>query len=235
MPVLSIESRPPGPGYRALQHSVSSKLVCASGATASVSGRQERQTCLRLQATDTHAAARPSPWRWLQRTFRKRENIYYVCDRLKGPSMESLAELWASCFDNLELLTAQGVADVTTAIDHSFTVTYAFVECTDDDALSSDDAAEPRLIGAARTLSDGQFAAQVLDVCVHEDYRRQGIGSKLVKQICEHTKGSGPQSLAVFAGSVRTTIACSATAQHSNPLLHSNTAAQQHSSPLLHC
>jgi ribosomal protein S18 acetylase RimI-like enzyme len=148
------------------------------------------------------------PWQWLQRTFRKRENTYYVCDRLKGPSMKTVAELWASCFDNLELLTAQGVADVTTAIDHSFTVVYAFVECTDDDALSSDDAAEPRLIGAARTLSDGQFAAQVLDVCVHDDYRRQGIGSKLVKYICEHTKGCGPQSLAVFAGSVRTTTAC---------------------------
>jgi GNAT superfamily N-acetyltransferase len=44
---------------------------------------------------------------------------------------------------------------------------------------------EDRLVGFARALSDGRFAAYVEDVMVHEAYRRRGVGEKIVVLLLE--------------------------------------------------
>lgn len=41
----------------------------------------------------------------------------------------------------------------------------------------------PRLIGAARALSDREYHATIYDVAVHPDYQRQGIGTRLVNEL----------------------------------------------------
>jgi GNAT superfamily N-acetyltransferase len=38
----------------------------------------------------------------------------------------------------------------------------------------------PRLVGAARALSDREYHATVYDVVVHPDYQRRGIGTRLM-------------------------------------------------------
>jgi ribosomal protein S18 acetylase RimI-like enzyme len=40
-----------------------------------------------------------------------------------------------------------------------------------------------RLVGFARAVSDGFFRAYIEDVVVHEDYRRNGIGQKLLLRL----------------------------------------------------
>jgi ribosomal protein S18 acetylase RimI-like enzyme len=134
---------------------------------------------------------------------RTNKKIVYVSGHAEAPPMEDLAALWASSFDRPELLAPEGVANVTKAIQHSCTVNYVFCETEEEDGLSEGRLPIRQLIGFARTISDGHFAAQVLDVCVHEQYRKQGIGAKLVKNICIDTRKAGPQSLAVFVGRVR--------------------------------
>ena len=42
-----------------------------------------------------------------------------------------------------------------------------------------------RLVGFARALCDEAFNGYIGAVCVHPDYRRQGIGTELVSQITE--------------------------------------------------
>lgn len=41
----------------------------------------------------------------------------------------------------------------------------------------------PRLVGAARALSDREYHATLYDVAVHPDYQRQGIGARLVNEL----------------------------------------------------
>jgi ribosomal protein S18 acetylase RimI-like enzyme len=42
-----------------------------------------------------------------------------------------------------------------------------------------------RLVGFARALCDEAFNGYIGTVCVHPDYRRQGIGTELVTQVTE--------------------------------------------------
>lgn len=42
------------------------------------------------------------------------------------------------------------------------------------------------LIGFARVLTDFVYKAFVFDVIVRADYRREGLGSRLMNQLCEH-------------------------------------------------
>ncbi|MFL5733092.1 MAG: GNAT family N-acetyltransferase [Chloroflexia bacterium] len=42
-----------------------------------------------------------------------------------------------------------------------------------------------RMVGFARALCDEAFNGYIGTVCVHPDYRRQGIGTELVNQITE--------------------------------------------------
>lgn len=43
--------------------------------------------------------------------------------------------------------------------------------------------AGPRLIGAARALTDFEYHATVYDVVIHPDYQRQGIGGELMREL----------------------------------------------------
>ena len=48
-----------------------------------------------------------------------------------------------------------------------------------------------RLLGMARALSDGVSDAYILDVVVHPDYRRQGIGRRLVSTLANYLASFG--------------------------------------------
>jgi len=54
--------------------------------------------------------------------------------------------------------------------------TYVFGFCTADN----------RLVGFARVLTDGVFKAIVFDVIVASEYRRTGVGARLMNAIIEH-------------------------------------------------
>ena len=43
----------------------------------------------------------------------------------------------------------------------------------------------PRLVGAARALSDLEYHATIYDVAVHPDYQRRGIGTRLMNELLQ--------------------------------------------------
>jgi ribosomal protein S18 acetylase RimI-like enzyme len=54
-----------------------------------------------------------------------------------------------------------------------------------DRTVGAFDDADNNMVGFARALCDEAFNGYIGTVCVHPDYRRQGIGTELVKQITE--------------------------------------------------
>jgi GNAT superfamily N-acetyltransferase len=52
-----------------------------------------------------------------------------------------------------------------------------------------------RLVGFARALSDGHFAAYVEDVMVHEGYRGGGLGDRILARLLREIGGVGQVSL----------------------------------------
>ena len=46
-----------------------------------------------------------------------------------------------------------------------------------------------RLIGNARAMSDGVCNAYIVDVWVHSDYRRKGLGTEMMVRILDRLKG----------------------------------------------
>jgi ribosomal protein S18 acetylase RimI-like enzyme len=48
---------------------------------------------------------------------------------------------------------------------------------------------QDRLVGFARALCDEAFNGYIGTVCVHPEYRRQGIGTQLVTEIIEDSPG----------------------------------------------
>lgn len=72
------------------------------------------------------------------------------------------------------------------AIRNSFAVGAAFAEVpsTSEDSPSDSDAVQRKrkLIGFVRVISDGSFAALLVDVAVAKGYQRRGIGRKMVKK-----------------------------------------------------
>lgn len=55
-----------------------------------------------------------------------------------------------------------------------------------------------KLVGFARLVSDGQFAALVVDLAVHPDYQRRGIGRKLMNRLIATSRRMGPETVAAF-------------------------------------
>lgn len=55
-----------------------------------------------------------------------------------------------------------------------------------------------RLVGFVRCLSDGAFAALVVDACVHPEYQRRGIGRNLMKRLLSNTRKRGPSTFVAF-------------------------------------
>lgn len=60
-----------------------------------------------------------------------------------------------------------------------------------------------RLVGFARALSDGHFAAYVEDVMVHEEYRGSDLGTKILARLLEEVGGVGQVSLFCEPGATR--------------------------------
>jgi ribosomal protein S18 acetylase RimI-like enzyme len=54
-----------------------------------------------------------------------------------------------------------------------------------------------RLVGFVNVAWDGGIHAFLLDTCVHQDYRRQGIASRLVRHAVEEARQRGAQWLHV--------------------------------------
>lgn len=48
-----------------------------------------------------------------------------------------------------------------------------------------------RLVGMMRALSDGVSDAYLLDLIVTNEYRKLGIGKKILETLCAHLEGSG--------------------------------------------
>lgn len=55
-----------------------------------------------------------------------------------------------------------------------------------------------RLIAFARVLSDQVFKALIMDVVVHPDFRRQGLGRHLMSSIAEHEKLRGVKHFELY-------------------------------------
>jgi len=54
---------------------------------------------------------------------------------------------------------------------------------------------DERLVGFVRALSDGHLAAYVEDVMVHHDYRRGGVGERIMSRLLTEIKHSANVSL----------------------------------------
>lgn len=126
-----------------------------------------------------------------------------------GSHIRDLAEIWAREFGRPELVqdstrddgmpnSSSGLAQVQKALKHSFRVTAAYaeiIELQDGELVCT----SKKLIGLSRCVSDGYFAAEVVDCCVDPEYQRRGIGTKLIRTLCKETIESGAQSIAVFS------------------------------------
>jgi len=83
---------------------------------------------------------------------------------------------WQSLFDLYEL--TDGVIGLAKKMEHdriiaAFQASYKVVVARH----------ENKVVGCARLISDGQCYGWVHDMAVHPEYRRQSIGSKLVKHL----------------------------------------------------
>lgn len=145
---------------------------------------------------------------WAGNALGKRERIVYSSVVPTGSHLVDIAEIWGRAFNRPELVedidseevprSSTGLAQVEKALKHSFRVSAAYAEVTE---LKNGEVVctSRKLIGCARAVSDGYFAAQVVDCCVDLAYQRRGIGTKLLRTLCKETRESGAQSIAVFS------------------------------------
>lgn len=80
---------------------------------------------------------------------------------------------------------------------HSFAV-QAVYEVVPGPRGSDEPQSSRRLIGFARAISDGIFAALVCDVMIHPEYQRQGLGKKMMGALLRHVRKRGPSSFGAF-------------------------------------
>jgi len=57
-----------------------------------------------------------------------------------------------------------------------------------------------RIIGMGRAISDHAHDAYLQDVTVHSDYRRKGVGRRLVNRLVERLQSDGIQWIGLIAG-----------------------------------
>jgi len=57
---------------------------------------------------------------------------------------------------------------------------------------------ETKLVGMARIVEDGVMC-MFYDICVHPDYQRKGIGSRILKELINRTKDKEYRSIGLFA------------------------------------
>ncbi|NJR43880.1 MAG: GNAT family N-acetyltransferase [Akkermansiaceae bacterium] len=145
---------------------------------------------------------------WAGAWVGKRERIVYSSEVPNGSHLVDIAEIWAREFNRPELVKdigsrqvpagSSGLAQVQKALKHSFRVSTAYAEITE---IKNGEVVctSRKLIGCARCVSDGYFAAQIVDCCVDVAYQRRGIGTKLLRSLCTETRAAGAQSIAVFS------------------------------------
>lgn len=51
-----------------------------------------------------------------------------------------------------------------------------------------------RLIGMGRVVGDGGCFFQVVDIAVHPDYQRRGLGSRIMQSLMEQLRAAAPES-----------------------------------------
>jgi len=117
--------------------------------------------------------------------FGPSEEIFYS-DGAQSAALEDVVTLWSAARSDSVYAEPDKVKR---ALANSFTVRYAFAVGRDE---------TPKLVGFARTVSDGLFAAQVLDVIVAPAYQQRGIGRRLLRDLCAETRHLGPTSIASF-------------------------------------
>jgi len=54
--------------------------------------------------------------------------------------------------------------------------------------------AADRLIGMGRVIGDGGLFYQVVDIAVHPDYQRQGIGFRIMRGLMQQLRDNAPRS-----------------------------------------
>jgi ribosomal protein S18 acetylase RimI-like enzyme len=165
-----------------------------------------------IVAATTEGTATALPFKqllsWAGNWAPKRERIVYSSVVPSGSDLHDIAVIWAREFNRPQLLEStagddssvctSGIALIEKALKNSFRVTTAYAEMTEfkngEMVCTS-----RKLIGCARCVSDGYFAAQVVDCCVDLQYQRRGIGTKLIRTLCKETRAAGAQSIAVFS------------------------------------
>lgn len=53
---------------------------------------------------------------------------------------------------------------------------------------------DKRLIGMGRVIGDGGCNFEIVDMAVHPDYQRQGIGYRIMESLMEYLNDSAPES-----------------------------------------
>lgn len=115
----------------------------------------------------------------------KDRDMFYTDDRALLQANE-VQELWIQSMD--QYCDTRRVA---TALDNSFRIEAAFARIPGSNN-------KWKLVGLARTVSDGIFAALLTDLCVHPEFRRRGIGSKLLLRLEQSTRRSSACTLGAF-------------------------------------
>jgi ribosomal protein S18 acetylase RimI-like enzyme len=64
-----------------------------------------------------------------------------------------------------------------------------------DEVFGIRDASEERLVASCRVLTDYTFTGKILDVIVAESYRRQGVGSALIRAVTSHPQLAAVEEL----------------------------------------
>lgn len=99
------------------------------------------------------------------------------------------ADELVALYDTWEWWTDRDVEAVTTAVENSTVV--VGLERTGGDTDGG------TLVASARVVSDGVYYARLYDVVVHEAYRGQGLGERLVRETAEHPAIAGVEAVSL--------------------------------------